>query len=57
VAGSGPPYGPGGPRGAGRRPGTLRRGTELRAEIGWFLTVRDNHILRHETYDCYYPFG
>jgi ketosteroid isomerase-like protein len=35
--------------------GTVPAGTELRAEIAAFVTVRDGRILRHETYDCYLP--
>jgi ketosteroid isomerase-like protein len=37
--------------------GVLAGGTRLTAHMAGFLTVRDGLVVRHETYDCYEPFG
>jgi ketosteroid isomerase-like protein len=37
--------------------GALAAGTRLTAHMAGFLTVRDGLVVRHETYDCYEPFG
>jgi ketosteroid isomerase-like protein len=37
--------------------GALAAGTRLTAHMAGFFTVRDGLVLRHETYDCYEPFG
>ena len=36
--------------------GTTGDGTELVAHIAGWLTVADDRILEHETFDCYEPF-
>lgn len=36
--------------------GPLRSGTQLRAHVASFLTVRDGAIVEQETFDCYEPF-
>ena len=37
--------------------GALAAGTRLTAHMAGFLTVKDGLVVRHETYDCYEPFG
>jgi ketosteroid isomerase-like protein len=37
--------------------GPYTRGTRMVAHMGGFLTVKDDRILEHETFDCYEPFG
>ena len=37
--------------------GALGAGTRLTAHMAGFLTVKDGLVVRHETYDCYEPFG
>lgn len=37
--------------------GPFTKGLRLRAEVAAFLTVRDGQVVRHETFDCYPPFG
>jgi ketosteroid isomerase-like protein len=36
--------------------GAFTRGAVLTAQMAGFLTVRDNRIVEHETFDCYQPF-
>lgn len=40
-----------------REAGPFRAGQELVAHVAGLLTVRDGRVLRHETFDCYEPFG
>jgi ketosteroid isomerase-like protein len=36
--------------------GPFLAGTELRAEVAAFVTVRDGRVAEHETFDCYPSF-
>jgi ketosteroid isomerase-like protein len=37
--------------------GPFEAGVRLRAEVAAYLTVRGGKVVRHETFDCYEPFG
>jgi ketosteroid isomerase-like protein len=37
--------------------GPYKAGLRLRAHVAALLTVRDGQVVRHETFDCYEPFG
>ncbi|WP_205473128.1 nuclear transport factor 2 family protein [Nocardioides sp. SYSU D00038] len=41
----------------GQDRGSFAAGTVLTAEMAGFLTVRDERVVEHETFDCYPPFG
>lgn len=37
--------------------GPVSAGDRLVAQVAAFVTVRDGHVVAHETFDCYEPFG